>query len=117
MPVAEINGCPIYYEVKGEGPPLVFVRGVCGGAGTGLAVGVPPGRALFARHLQVITYDRRSAGRSGYPTTPHTMQVLADDLQALLRHLGIAQAAVLGTSAGGPIVIEFALRYPESLSC
>src|SRR5262249_34372520 len=34
-----------------------------------------------------------------------------------LRHLGIAQAAVLGTSAGGPIVIEFALRYPESLSC
>lgn len=117
MPVAEVNGCPIYYEVLGHGPPLVFVHGGFGGAGTGLAVGVPPWRDGFAQHLQVITYDRRSAGRSGYPETAHTMAMLADDLHALLRHLGIEKAAVMGTSAGGPIVLEFALRHPDALAC
>lgn len=117
MPIAELNGCPMYYEVQGSGHPLVFVHGGFGGAGTGLSVGLPPWRDGFAQHLQVITYDRRSAGRSGYPTTPHTMAVLADDLYALLRHLGMETAAVMGTSAGGPVVIEFALRHPEALAC
>ncbi|HZQ38821.1 MAG TPA: alpha/beta hydrolase [Dehalococcoidia bacterium] len=117
MPIAELNGCPIFYEVRGSGPPLVFAHGGFGGAGTGLGVAAPPWRDPFAERLQVITFDRRSAGRSGAPATPHTMALFADDLRALLRHLGIERAAVMGTSAGGPIVLEFALRHPDALTC
>ena len=117
MPIAQLNDCPIYYEVRGSGPPLVFLHGGFGGAGTGLGAGVPPWRDAFAERLQVITFDRRSAGRSGFPETPHTMALFADDVRALLRALGIDRAAVMGTSAGGPIAIEFALRHPEALSC
>lgn len=117
MPIADVNGCPIHYEIAGSGPPLIFVHGGFGGAGTGVGGSVPAWRDEFARHLQVITYDRRSSGRSGYPESPHTMADLAGDAYGVLQHLGIERAAVMGTSAGGPIVLEFALRHPEALTC
>jgi pimeloyl-ACP methyl ester carboxylesterase len=112
MPIAEINGTTIHYEVVGEGEPLLFIHGGFGGLGTG-DVAAPAWRDRFAQKLKVITYDRRSSGRSGFPETPHTMEQFADDVRGLLDHLGIGAATIWGTSAGGPIAATFALKYPE----
>ena len=114
MPTAPINGTGIYYETHGSGFPLVFVHGGFGGLGTGQGGNVPGWVDKFAQHFQVILYDRRSSGRSGFPDTQHTMVQFADDIRELLRHLGHDKAHVWGTSAGGQITIAFGLKHPEA---
>jgi len=70
---------------------------------------------VFAARFRVLTYDLRGFGQSASPESevPYTH---ADDLHALLDHLGIERAAVIGLSLGGRIAEEFALTYPDSLS-
>lgn len=114
MPTANINGFEMYYETNGEGFPLVFIHGGFGGLGTGLEPAVPPWRDNFARHFKVITYDRRAAGRSGYPEEGFTMGNFTKDIRELLRHLEHNGAHVWGTSAGGQIALAFGLEYPEA---
>ena len=114
MPTVAINGTELYYETHGSGFPLVFVHGGFGGLGTGTGFGVPPWVEQFAQYFSVILYDRRSSGRSGYPETEHSMELFADDIRGLLRHLGHERAHVWGTSAGGPITLAFGLEHPEA---
>jgi pimeloyl-ACP methyl ester carboxylesterase len=114
MPTDNINGFMMYYETRGEGFPLVYVHGGFGGLGTGLQPEVPPWRERFANHFKVITYHRRAAGLSSYPKEGFTMQNLAKDIRELLQHLGHDRAHILGTSAGGQIVLAFGLQYPET---
>jgi len=114
MPTARINGFDMYYETSGGGFPLVFVHGGFGGLGTGMGAEVPPWRERFARHFQVVTYDRRASGRSGYPETGFTMENLARDIVELLGHLGHSRAHVWGTSAGGQIALAFGLEFPAA---
>jgi pimeloyl-ACP methyl ester carboxylesterase len=113
MPAAPINGTEIYYETHGRGFPLVFVHGGFGGLGTGQGGTTPAWLDRFAAHFEVVLYDRRSSGRSGFPETAHTMDLFASDVRELLRHLGHDRAHVWGTSAGGHIAVAFALAYPE----
>ena len=112
MPIAEINGIEIYYETYGKGFPLVFVHGGYGGLGTGGAPSAPDWLDGFSKDFEVVLYDRRSSGRSSFPTTEHTMEQFAADIAALLRHLGHRQAHIWGTSAGGPIAMQFGLSNP-----
>ncbi len=114
MTIAQINGTDIYYETHGSGFPLVFVHGGFGGLGTGQGGNIPAWVDEFARSFQVILYDRRSSGRSGFPETPHTMGQFATDIRELLRHVGHERAHVWGTSAGGHIAMAFGLEYPEA---
>ena len=114
MPTASINDFIMYYETRGEGFPLVYVHGGFGGMGTGLQPETPPWVEELAKYFQIITYDRRAAGRSGYPEEGFTMQNLATDIKELLRHLGYEQAHIWGTSAGGQITLAFGLHYPEA---
>lgn len=113
MPIAQINGIEIYYETHGKGIPLVFVHGGYGGLGTGSAPSTPAWLDRFSKDFEVVLYDRRSSGRSSFPTVEHTMDQFAGDIVALLRHLGHDQAHIWGTSAGGPIAIEFGLSNPD----
>lgn len=114
MPKAVINGVELAYDVTGSGPPLVFVHGGFGGIATRFEPRVPWWvEEVFAPHYTVVTYDRRGCGRSGSPPGPYYLETLADDLHGLLRHLDIEQAAVMGSSAGGPIAMQFALTHPE----
>ncbi len=64
----------------------------------------------FCKHFHAIRYDRRGYGRSPAATQGH---FATDDLAALLRHLKISRAAVVGSSHGGEISINFALEHPE----
>jgi 3-oxoadipate enol-lactonase len=114
MPTAPVNGTEIYYETHGNGYPLVFVHGGFGGLGTGAGGATPAWVERFTKQFQVILYDRRSSGRSGFPETPHSMEQFAGDIRGLLVHLGHERAHVWGTSAGGPITMEFGLQHPDA---
>jgi 3-oxoadipate enol-lactonase len=113
MPVATINGHALSWERVGQGPPLLFIHGGFGG----LATTIAPRDHAWARALTsaytFIQYDRRSCGRSEFPAREYDIATLAADARALLRHLGIDRAVVIGDSAGGPIALVVALTYPE----
>ena len=68
--------------------------------------------ALAVRY-QCVFYDRRACGQSEAPPDGYDIPTCARDLRGLLAHLGIRRAHILGSSAGGPIAMQFALDYPE----
>jgi pimeloyl-ACP methyl ester carboxylesterase len=116
VPRAILNGCETYFEVDGDGPPLLFVHGGFGGLGTGAAPERPSWLPRLASRYRVITYDRRSSGRSGTSEENHTLTMFGQDARALLRHLGVSRAAIWGESAGVAIASTFALEFPEMTS-
>lgn len=112
MPDEVINGYRMHYEVYGQGQPLVMIHGGLGG-GEGCASIVTHHASALSRRFQLIVYDRRTAGRSESPAKGYTLQNYSEDLLGLLNHLGVPRCHVLGSSAGGPIAMRFALDHPE----
>lgn len=108
MPKVQVNGINLFYEVEGEGEPLLLIYGLAG-RGNGWKFQV---EALSSR-FQIITFDNRGVGETDQPETPFTLGDIADDAAALLDHLGIASAFVFGISMGGMIAQEFALRHSQ----
>ncbi len=103
--IAEVNGTTLYYEVQGRGHPLVLLEG----GNLDLRMWDLQFKE-FASEYRVIRYDVRSFGRSGV----HGESYLAhEDLRALLDHLSIEQAHLVGLSLGGRIAVDFALEYPN----
>ncbi len=115
MPRKTINGFEMHYEVAGRGFPVAFVHGGFGGIASTLDPQPEPWVDLFARRYTVITYDRRSAGRSEYADDGYSLESFAEDLRGLLRDLGIERSHLIGASAGGPIALTYVLRYPETV--
>lgn len=114
MATARINGIDIAYEAVGSGTPFLFIHGGYGGAATTLVPRPSEVQKILPReHIQTITYDRRNAGLSGYTTDHYGIDDLADEAAGLLDHLGIDRAIICGSSAGGPIALQFALTRPE----
>lgn len=106
---ADANGARLYYEVYGEGEPLLLIMGL-GANHLGWALHVP----VYAEEFQVIVFDSRGVGQSSFPEDMKlTIPLLADDAAALLDALGIDSAHVYGVSLGGMIAQELALRHPE----
>lgn len=104
---AEVNGTRLYYEVAGSGHPLVLIHGFS------LDTRMWDDQfETFAQYYQVVRYDARGFGKSAVPTAESYSE--AGDLNALMEHLGIAQAYVLGHSLGGGTAINFALSYPDA---
>ena len=102
----------MYYEVTGEGIPLVFVHGGLGG-GRGSESFRRTHMAALARHARVIAFDRRAAGHSEEPAAGYGFADFVADIAGLLDHLGCERAVLAGTSAGGPQVLQFALDHPR----
>jgi len=113
VPCVSANGVSLYYEITGDGPPLVLVHGFA----CGLRTWDPQVKAL-ARSWQVVTYDVRGHGISEAPVDPaaYSRQISVADLRALLGHLEIPRAVLGGLSMGGNIALNFALAYPEMVS-
>ena len=104
---ADVNGTRLYYEIVGNGPPLVLIHG------RGLDTRMWDDQvAAFAAKYRVIRYDVRAFGKSSLPSDVPFRH--ADDLHALLQHLGVDRAQIVGLSMGGRIAVDFALLYPES---
>jgi pimeloyl-ACP methyl ester carboxylesterase len=105
---AAVNGTRLWYEIAGEGPPLVLVHGFA----LDHRMWDEQFAALAARH-RVLRYDLRGFGSSATPDGPYRHE---DDLAALLNHLGIASAAIVGLSLGGQVAVDFTLTYPEMVT-
>jgi pimeloyl-ACP methyl ester carboxylesterase len=105
------NGVSLYYEVYGEGEPLVLIEGL--GTATWLWWKQIP---ELSQHFRVIIYDQRGVGQSDKSDVPYSIPMLADDLAGLLDALGVDKAHILGISLGGCVAQEFALRYPERVN-
>ncbi len=104
----DVQGAPLYYEVAGTGYPLLLIH-----------EGVADCRMwdqqfeTFARQYQVIRYDLRGFGKSTVPAGPFANH---EDTFALLQHLGIKQAHVIGMSFGGLVALDFTLAHPERVT-
>lgn len=109
----QANGTTLYAESYGEGPPVLLIAGAGGDAAhlSGVA-------GALADEFAVTTYDRRGNSRSpapqGWATTSVTEQ--ADDAAALLVALNATPAVVFGTSLGGIVALDLALRHPDLVS-
>lgn len=106
MAGVRVNGIELYYEVHGEGPPLLLVPG--------LGVDVTFFRRIIddlATTCRVVAFDPRGAGRSDKPDIPYSIDGMADDAAALLDHLGIERTTVLGCSMGGRTALMLALDH------
>lgn len=103
--IAAVNGTQLYYEVKGQGHPLVFIHG-------GLISSSEWNEqfASFAERYQAIRYDVRGFGKSASRTLPYSN---TEDLYHLLRFLKVDKTYLVGGSMGGAIAIDFALEHPE----
>ena len=109
MPYAIINKIRMHYETSGQGDPVLLINGLSSPA-VGWALQV---KAL-AQHFTVVTFDNRGVGESDLPPEPvYTTGQMADDAAAMLRHLEIGRAHVVGASMGGTIAQELALRQPR----
>lgn len=109
MPIRDVR---LFVEVVGSGPPILLMHGGPGADHWTLL----PFRQLSDR-FTVVFYDHRCNGRSvGAPVTSMTWENLTADAEALRRDLGFDTWAVLGHSFGGKVALEYALRYPQSLS-
>jgi proline-specific peptidase len=112
MTAIPIRGVSLFVKVNGHGYPLVLMHG---GPGAD-HISMLPFRPC-ADHFTLVFYDHRCNGRSqGAEVSSMTWENLTADADALRQALGFDQWAVLGHSFGGMVALEYALRYPHSLS-
>jgi pimeloyl-ACP methyl ester carboxylesterase len=104
-----VNELKMYYEVHGEGQPLVLLHGAFSAIGTSFGK-ILPG---LAEKRQVIAFELQGHGRTADIDRPLTLEGMAEDVAAALPQLGIDRADLLGYSNGGSVALHFATRYPE----
>jgi len=103
--IAEVNETKLYYEVMGEGHPLVLIHG--GGVDRRMW---DDQFQMFAEHYKVIRYDLRGSGNS---EAPRKRWSHVQDLRSLLRFLHVDKVYVLGLSRGGQVAADFIFEHPE----
>ncbi len=105
---AEVNGINICYEIHGKGYPIILVHGF-GNKKEHWRAQVED----LSNYFKVIRFDNRGAGKSERPDGPYSMELYADDINALMDYLEIEKAHIIGHSLGGMIVQNFILKYPH----
>lgn len=105
---AAVNGVRLYYEIHGQGQPLVLLHG-------GLNNVELLGDTLtqLATTRQVIAVDLQGHGRTADIDRPLRFELMADDIAALIRHLGLPQVDVMGYSLGGGAALRVAIQHPD----
>ena len=104
---AKVNGINLYFETHGAGRPLILLHG---GLGSGEMFG-PILPALGERH-QVIAVDLQGHGRTADIDRPIDIRLMADDIAALIDHLGLDRPDLVGYSLGGGVALLTAVKYP-----
>ena len=107
---AEVNGVRMYYEVHGAGRPVVLLHGGLGAIG--MFGEVLP---LLAQGRRVVAVDLQAHGRTADVDRPLGYETMADDIGALIEHLGFERADVMGYSLGGGVALQTAIRHPEAV--
>ena len=107
---ADVNGVELYYETHGAGHPMILLHG---GLGSG-EMFAPILPTLADKH-QVILVDLQGHGRTADIDRPLDVTLMADDIAALIDHLGLARPDVVGFSLGGGVALQVAVRHPEKV--
>jgi pimeloyl-ACP methyl ester carboxylesterase len=107
MPTAQANGIDIYYEVQGEGEPIVLIPYLAADQAC-YAFQV----AEYAKSFTCFTVDLRGAGLSSKPEGAYTTELLADDVAAFMQAAGVDRAHVTGLSLGAATGMWLAAKYP-----
>lgn len=113
MATASVHGTELYYELRGEGEPLLLIQGM---SGTHASWGEPFLAALETAGFRTLRYDHRGIGRSAAWREPFTLRELAADAVELLDVVGWERPHVLGISMGGMVAQELALAHPERIA-
>ena len=109
---ADINGVTLAYSDRGKGLPLVLIHGfpLC------RKMWRPQADVLAKAGCRVISPDLRGFGESGLSSGTASMDIYADDIVALMDHLGIDKAVVGGMSMGGYVLLNLLERYPDRIA-
>jgi pimeloyl-ACP methyl ester carboxylesterase len=108
---ADVNGLKMYYEVYGQGNPLVLLHG----SFLTIPLNWAPFIPLLAHDRQVIVAEMQGHGRTQDIPRALSYEGMADDVAGLLKHLKIDRADILGLSMGGGVAFQFAVRHPHQL--
>ena len=111
MSEAKIDDGSVYFEIIGEGKPLVLICGITGSIEYYWQALLPE----LSAHYQVIAFDSRGMGKTKYPDKSFTIEQIADDVSNLLDHLGIEKASFFGHSMGSAVSQAFASKYPNRI--
>jgi pimeloyl-ACP methyl ester carboxylesterase len=106
----EVNGVELGYRVLGEGSPLILLHGAFGSVEM-----FGPNVEHLAAHHQVIGVDLQSHGRSPATDRPMRYETMADDVAALIAHLGLEHVAIMGFSLGGAVGLRTAIQHPGAV--
>src|SRR5947207_4103532 len=108
MPKVPVNGLKLYYEIDGDGEPVVLIPGFAAGRWIWFRQ-----TADLSRDFRVISFDPRGVSASDKTEGPQTISLLADDIAHLLQEIDVTHAHVVGASFGGFVAQEFDLKYPS----
>ncbi len=110
MPTASVNGIEIFFERRGDGPPVLFLNGSGATlAGMGILLDV------FAGRCDLLAHDQRGLGRTTIPEGPYAMADYAADAAGLLDRVGWETCRVVGVSFGGMVAQELAATVPDRI--
>lgn len=105
---ASVNGLNLYYEIHGTGEPLLLLHG-----GFGLTSMFSELLPQLATSRQVIAVDLQGHGRTADIDRPLRFELMADDIAALIAHLDLEHADIMGYSMGGAVALRTAIQHPE----
>ncbi|MCT7374913.1 alpha/beta fold hydrolase [Chelativorans salis] len=106
---ASVHGLEMYYEIYGEGEPLLLLHGAYGTIGNNFGAFIP----ALAEHRQVIGVELQGHGRTADIDRPITYEAMAADVAALMDVLEIGEADIFGYSMGGGVAIRLAIDRPD----
>lgn len=108
---ADVNGLKMYYEVYGQGKPIVLIHGAFMTIPLNWSHIIP----LFAKDRKVIVAEMQGHGRTRDISREFSFEGMADDVSGLLKHLKIDSADIVGYSMGGGVAFQVAVRHPEQV--
>jgi pimeloyl-ACP methyl ester carboxylesterase len=109
MATATLNGVDTYYEVQGQGEPVLLVPASWWPSDTWNVGAVP----FLSQRFKTIVFDCRGTGRSGKPKDGYTVERFSQDCIALLAHLGVSRCHAVGFALGGQVVQAMAIERPD----
>lgn len=109
---APVNGLKMYYEIYGEGQPLLLVHGSYMTIDLNYSGMIPE----LAKKYKVITMELQGHGRTADIERPYSFEGFADDIAELMKYLKIEKADVIGYSLGATIALETVIKYPAMVN-
>lgn len=110
MPIYKLKEINLYYEIHGDGEPLLLIHGL-GSSSRDWELQLD----FFAQNYKLILVDVRGHGRSGKPPGPYSIPLFAEDIKKLLQALQVGPAHILGISLGGMIGFQLGISYPDMI--